>query len=101
MDADREITIQEPHLRDSSMTSSRPKFPWLYLVLAYGLAWALWIPVAMTGQDYQESPLLLFAVLLGVFGPGIGEPSTSGESVEHGLRSSCCSGPCCTFSPSL
>jgi len=50
---------------------SRTKFSWLYLVLAYGLAWMLWIPVALTRQDYQSSPLLLFVVLLGVFGPGM------------------------------
>jgi membrane protease YdiL (CAAX protease family) len=50
---------------------SRTKFPWLYLVLAYGLAWLFWIPVALTGQDYQSSPLLLMLIFLGVFGPGI------------------------------
>jgi len=50
---------------------SRTKFPWLYLVLAYALAWMFWIPVALTGQDYQNSPLLLIIVLIGVFGPGI------------------------------
>jgi membrane protease YdiL (CAAX protease family) len=49
----------------------RPRFPWLYLVLAYGFAWVIWIPVALTGRDYQGSPVLLFAVLVGVFGPGI------------------------------
>ncbi len=46
-------------------------FPWLYLILAYALAWLFWIPVALTGQDYQSSPILLLAVMLGVFGPGI------------------------------
>jgi len=50
---------------------SRTKFPWLYLVLAYALAWLFWIPVALTGRDYQSSPLLLILVLIGVFGPGI------------------------------
>jgi membrane protease YdiL (CAAX protease family) len=50
---------------------SRTKFPWFYLVLAYGLAWMFWIPVALTRQDYQSSPLLLLFVLLGVFGPGL------------------------------
>jgi len=53
------------------MTLSRPRFPWLYLVLAYAFAWAFWIPVAWTRQDYQSSPLLLVAVLAGVFGPGL------------------------------
>jgi membrane protease YdiL (CAAX protease family) len=50
---------------------SHAKFPWLYLILAYGLAWLFWIPVALTGQDYQASALLLILVLLGVFGPGL------------------------------
>jgi uncharacterized protein len=53
------------------MKSSKPKFPWLYLILAYGLTWLFWIPVALTKQDYQESPLLLAVVFIGVFGPGI------------------------------
>lgn len=53
------------------MRSSKPKFPWLYVSLAYGLTWLFWIPVALTRQDYQESPLLLAVVFLGVFGPGI------------------------------
>jgi membrane protease YdiL (CAAX protease family) len=50
---------------------STRRLPWLYLVLAYGLAWLFWIPVALTGRDYQSSPLLLLVVLVGVFGPGL------------------------------
>jgi len=50
---------------------TKPQFPWLFLFLAYGLTWLLWIPVALTRQDYQASPLLLAVVFLGVFGPGI------------------------------
>lgn len=61
------MTYQKAH----EMNTSKPKFPWLYLVLAYGLAWIFWIPVALTRQDYQKSPLLLAVVLFGVFGPGI------------------------------
>jgi membrane protease YdiL (CAAX protease family) len=53
------------------MDSSRPRFPWLFLVLAYAFAWAFWIPVAWTRQDYQSSPLLLAGLLAGVFGPGL------------------------------
>ncbi len=53
------------------MNTSKLKFPWLYVILAYGLAWMFWIPVALTRLDYQGSPLLLAAVFLGVFGPGI------------------------------
>lgn len=55
------------------MTNIQPRnsIPWFYLVLAYGLAWLFWIPVAMTGQDYKSSPFLLILVLIGVFGPGM------------------------------
>lgn len=49
----------------------RRGIPWLYLLLAYGLAWLLWIPVALTGRDYQSSPLLLLVMFAGVFGPGL------------------------------
>jgi membrane protease YdiL (CAAX protease family) len=51
--------------------SSRPRFPWLYLVLAYAFAWVFWIPIAWTRQDYQSSPVLLVTMLAGVFGPGL------------------------------
>jgi hypothetical protein len=50
-------------------TTSR--FPWLYLLLACGWAWLWFIPVALTRRDYQSSGLLLLAVLMGVFGPGL------------------------------
>ncbi|HSG43280.1 MAG TPA: CPBP family intramembrane glutamic endopeptidase [Anaerolineales bacterium] len=53
------------------MRTSQPKFPWLYLLLAYSLAWVFWLPVVWTRQDYQKSPLLLALVLVGTFGPGI------------------------------
>ena len=53
------------------MNASKPQFPWLYLLLAYGLTWLFWIPIALTRQDYQTSPILLAVVFLGVFGPGI------------------------------
>jgi membrane protease YdiL (CAAX protease family) len=53
------------------MNPTKSKFPWLYLLIAYGLAWIFWIPVVLTRQDYQKSPLLLALVLIGTFGPGI------------------------------
>ena len=53
------------------MNTPKPKFPWIYLFLAYALTWLFWIPVAVTRQDYQTSPFLLAVVFLGVFGPGI------------------------------
>lgn len=53
------------------MKSADGKFPWTFLLLAFGLSWAIWIPVAATGKNYQSSPGLLIAVLLGAFGPGL------------------------------
>lgn len=53
------------------MNTSKTKFPWLFILLSYGIAWLFWIPVALTGKDYQNSSLLLLLVLIGVFGPGI------------------------------
>jgi membrane protease YdiL (CAAX protease family) len=46
------------------------RFPWLFLILAYGLSWLCWIPVALTGRDFRESPVLMAVMFLGVFGPG-------------------------------
>lgn len=53
------------------MNRSKPGFPWLYVIMAYGLAWSFWIPIALTGQNFQKSPLLLALMFLGVFGAGI------------------------------
>ena len=47
------------------------KFLWRYLLIAYGWAWLWAIPVALTKQDYQSSPLLLSATFVGIFGPGL------------------------------
>lgn len=47
------------------------KFPWLYLLTAYGWAWLWTIPVAWSRQDYQASTLLFFATFIGIFGPGL------------------------------
>lgn len=69
------------------MTASKPKFPWPYLLLAYGLTWIFWIPIALTRQDYQTSSILLAVVFLGVFGPGIaGILMTYREQGKEGRR---------------
>jgi uncharacterized protein len=46
------------------------KFPWLFVFLAYGISWLFWIPVALTGKDFRESPILMAVMFLGAFGPG-------------------------------
>ncbi len=54
-----------------SDSAAGARFPWLYLLLAYGWT-ALWvIPVAVSRRDYQGSPLLLALVFIGIFGPGL------------------------------
>ena len=35
---------------------NQTKFPWLYLILSYALAWVFWIPVVLTGENYQYAP---------------------------------------------
>jgi membrane protease YdiL (CAAX protease family) len=73
--------------KENQMIAQPSKFPWLYLLLAYSLAWIFWIPVALTRQDYQESPLLLALMFLGVFGPGIaGIVMTYREQGKEGGR---------------
>lgn len=47
------------------------KIPWVYLLLAYGWAWAWCIPVILIGKDYQEAPVLLVTVFMAIFGPGL------------------------------
>jgi membrane protease YdiL (CAAX protease family) len=74
-------------MRNEMTGSTKPKYLVLYLVLAYGIAWALWIPVILSKQDYQSSPILLATVLMGVFGPGIaGIVVTSIEGGRNALR---------------
>ena len=53
------------------MNQRSAKFPWLFLLLGFGFSWAVWIPIALTGKDYQSSPFLLAAMLVGAFGPGL------------------------------
>ena len=53
------------------MNRSISRFPWLFLMLGFAISWAVWIPVAFTGKDYQSSAFLLTAVLVGAFGPGL------------------------------
>ena len=53
------------------MSKEKTNFPWLYIFLAYGIAWFFWIPVIFTEKDYQNSPVILLLVLAGVFGPGL------------------------------
>jgi membrane protease YdiL (CAAX protease family) len=43
----------------------------IYLVLSFAISWAIWIPLALTKTDYQSSPFLLSAALVGAFGPGL------------------------------
>lgn len=47
------------------------RIPWWYVILAHGLTWLFWIPVALAGRDYQASPLLLLLTFVGVFEPGL------------------------------
>ncbi len=53
------------------MKSIESKFPWTYLLLGFAFSWAAWIPIAISGRDYQSSPCLLIGVLVGAFGPGL------------------------------
>ena len=53
------------------MNTPKSKIPWLFLTLSFAFSWAIWIRVAVTGQDYQSSAFLLAAVLVGAFGPGL------------------------------
>lgn len=64
---DMTMTVTLP----SQTSLSKPKFPWLYIILSYGWTWLFWIPIALTRQDYQESPLLLGVMFLGLCGPAI------------------------------
>ncbi|TFG47460.1 MAG: CPBP family intramembrane metalloprotease [Anaerolineales bacterium] len=43
----------------------------IYLLLSFLISWMIWIPVALTGKDYQSSPFLLAGTLIGAFGPGL------------------------------
>ena len=53
------------------MPSTSKKNLWIYLGLSFAISWAVWIPLALTKVDYQSSPYLLAAALVGAFGPGL------------------------------
>ncbi len=62
------------------------RIPWLYILLAYGWAWLLWIPVALLRVDYQSSPALVALLLLGVFGPGMAGILLTYRDANHAAR---------------
>ena len=43
---------------------------WAFLLLAYGITWAFWIPAALLGQDVMSFPTLLLHTI-GGFGPSL------------------------------
>jgi membrane protease YdiL (CAAX protease family) len=53
------------------MPSYSKKHLWIYLGLSFSISWAVWIPLALARVDYQGSPYLLAAALMGAFGPGL------------------------------
>ena len=53
------------------MPSYSKKHLLIYLGLSFAISWAVWIPLALTRVDYQSSPYLLAAALMGAFGPGL------------------------------
>jgi len=53
------------------MASNSSKQLWIYLGLSFAISWTIWIPVVLTRVDYQSSPYLLAAALVGAFGPGL------------------------------
>jgi membrane protease YdiL (CAAX protease family) len=46
--------------------------PWQFFVLALGLSWLFWIPLALSGQDPMTFPYIILMVLGGL-GPAISE----------------------------
>jgi len=43
---------------------------WFFFALTYFLTWIFWIPLALSGQDVMNGPLMI-ALVLGGFGPSI------------------------------
>lgn len=66
-----EIISSSELVRKQAPVKAASKFPWLYLLFAYGWAWLWAIPVVLTRVDYQRSPLLMLAVFIAIFGPGL------------------------------
>lgn len=67
--------------------SSRLSYMWLYIFSAYAISWLIWLPVVMSGRDYQQSPGLILLVLAGATGPcAAAIYATYRESGRAGLR---------------
>ncbi len=43
---------------------------WTYIALTFGFSWLLWIPTALSGQNFQEG-IWVIPMLLGGFGPSL------------------------------
>ena len=55
--------------KNSNLISGNKRFL-LFIVLTYIISWLFWIPVALSGQDVNET-ILLIPFVLGGFGPSI------------------------------
>jgi membrane protease YdiL (CAAX protease family) len=51
-------------------TRTKKRYIWIFFALTYFLTWIFWIPLAFSGQDVMNGPLMIL-LLLGGFGPSI------------------------------
>ena len=65
------LTRKQLNLPDRIMKPNQNRTLWFFLLLSFLISWAIWVPVVLTGRDYQSSPYLLAGALIGAFGPGL------------------------------
>ena len=53
-----------------NVASGKGPSPWFFFALTFALTWIFWVPLALSGQNVLEGPLMI-ALLLGGFGPSV------------------------------
>lgn len=57
-------------MTDQKMSSPNRNNVWIFYALTFIITWAFWIPMALSGKNVMEGPLMLL-LLIGSFGPSI------------------------------
>ena len=57
-------------MNGEDVTAGKGPSPWVFFALTFALTWIFWLPLALSGQNVVEGPLMI-ALLLGGFGPSV------------------------------
>jgi membrane protease YdiL (CAAX protease family) len=57
-------------VKQHEVTARKGLRPWFFFALTFALTWIFWVPIAFSGRNVMEGPLMI-PLLLGGFGPSV------------------------------